>query len=377
MTIFSDIDQQDFLAKYWQQKPLVFKQSFAHLKDLVDGNDLAGLACAEGVETRIITGHKIDGNWTCQHGPFNEQTFTSLDAQDWTLLVQGVDQWDDEIKQILKQFTFLPSWRLEDIMASYAPVGGGVGPHFDYYDVFLIQISGRREWQIGQACDHNTELQSNDQVKLLEQFECIDTHTLKAGDMIYIPAGIAHWGTSLSDDCITFSIGFRAPSEKELLIETLEHLIQHFESKTEDNNHYQDTLDSIDQNPFKINHAAHQQISSSIEKITPELFTQSLQLAFGKLVTDPRYSPFDDEPEKHWADSDLKTLFTNQSKIDIEHSINSRFAFSETHLFVNGEAFEANSSFSQALCEKQVIKPITQSEIDILVSLFNQQYIRV
>lgn len=376
MSLFNQISQDDFIQNYWQQEPLVFSEAVSEYNNIVDGDELAGLACAEGVEARIIHGYDIDGDWACQDGPFSQETFASLDQCNWTLLVQGVDQWDDEIKSILDQFTFLPKWRLEDIMASYAPVGGGVGPHFDFYDVFLIQISGSREWQIGQHCDNTTVIQDNNQVKLLSNFVSKQTHTLHAGDMIYIPAGIAHWGTSLSDDCITFSVGFRAPSEKEIIVEALEGLIQYFEVAGENSEHYRDTSTSIDQHPHKINDDVQQQLTSSLAHLTPELLTQSINQAFGKLVTDPRYSPYDDDEEQHWSEAQLLDLFNTESTLAIQHSSNSRFAFSETQLFVNGEAFNVSPKFSQAICDKQLVKPESQAQTKILLSLLNQQFIK-
>ncbi len=375
MPIFNHLSQDDFINDYWQKKSLVFTQPFSNLNSIVDGNELAGLACDHAVEARIISGHDLNSPWTCQHGPFNEKTFAALGDRDWTLLIQGIDQWDDQISAILNNFDFLPTWRLEDIMASYAPIGGSVGPHFDYYDVFLIQITGSREWQIGQQCDDATDLQDNDEVKLISQFDCQSTHTLNAGDMIYIPAGIAHWGKSLSDDCITFSVGFRAPSDKEIIVEALEDLIEHFESSDDEDKRYQDTPESIDGHTNKINHSCQKQLASALKKLTPELLNDSINKAFGKLVTDPRHNPFDDEAEKIWTKTELVNAFNNETSLPIRHSSNSRFAFSDTQLFVNGEAFTIDEKFSQAVCDQQILKPSSQQQIEILLSLLNQHYI--
>ena len=377
MSIFNhqNVNQQDFINDYWQQQPLVFNQSFTELNNIIDANELAGLSCEQEVEARIISGHDINSQWTCKHGPFNEKTFAPLRDQDWTLLIQGVDQWDDQISGILDTFDFLPKWRLDDIMASYAPVGGSVGPHFDYYDVFLIQIAGSREWQIGQQCDNATKLQDNDDVKLLSQFDCKATHKLNAGDMIYIPAGVAHWGKSLSDDCITFSVGFRAPSDKEIIVEALENLIEHFESSDDENERYQDTPESIDEHSNKINHCAQKQLASALTKLTPELLIGSINQAFGKLVTDPRYSPFEDETQRVWTKAEMLNALNAEVNIPIEHSSSSRFAFSDTQLFVNGEAYKSSVEFSQSICDKNISQPLSEKQIEILLSLLNQQFI--
>ncbi|MBK8289148.1 MAG: hypothetical protein IPK95_11375 [Cellvibrionales bacterium] len=147
-------------------------------------------------------------DWQCEQGPFKAKRFKTLPPSHWTLLVQSVDQWIPEIQALLAQFDFLPRWRLDDIMISYATDGGGVGPHFDYYDVFLLQASGKRRWQVGQRCDENSALRDNDKIKLLKDFHTEADYTLATGDMLYLPAGVAHWGTAVGDDCITISIGF-------------------------------------------------------------------------------------------------------------------------------------------------------------------------
>ncbi|MDF1780352.1 MAG: cupin domain-containing protein [Alcanivoracaceae bacterium] len=209
------ISGEQFLAEYWQKKPLVMRNVASGLSH-PDADTLAGLALEDEVESRLITGHG-NGPWNLQNGPFQDNDFNVLPRENWTLLVQSVDCFLTEVSLLLDRFDFLPSWRLEDIMISYAAKGGSVGPHFDRYDVFLIQASGKRRWKIGGPCDERTALLQHDQLKLLEKMDVREEYVLEAGDALYLPPGIAHWGTAEDSDCITWSVGFRAPSPIEVL----------------------------------------------------------------------------------------------------------------------------------------------------------------
>lgn len=364
MSFFKNISREEFIREIWQKKPYVFEQAFPEILGITEGNDLAGLACEGEVESRIISGKELNGDWRCEQGPFDEGDFASLPKRDWTLLVQGLDQWNEQAWEILQQFSFLPKWRLEDIMASYAPIGGSVGPHFDYYDVFLIQASGTREWQLGQKCDHNTALQKNAQVKLLAEFDCQETHLIHAGDMIYIPAGMAHWGTATTNDCITLSVGFRAPSKNEILIQSLELLIEQLSEK-DHSDRYKDSPDSIDSHPFKIN----QEAINSLPTIQNQISRELTELAFGQLVTEQRYITEDEAEE--WDQESLVQLLKENPHCELTHDPSSRFAFTETHLFVNGEAFEAKQDFSEMICDGQIQRELNKTELSILLKLFS------
>ncbi|WP_372864637.1 cupin domain-containing protein [Spongiibacter sp.] len=210
-----DFDAQQFLDNDWQQRPRLLRGALPNFDCPVDGNDLAGLACEPDIDSRLICQQGDD--WLLRHGPLNEGDFAELPASHWTLLVQSVDQWIPEVAALLRLFRFLPRWRIDDIMVSYAADGGSVGPHYDQYDVFLIQGSGRRRWQLGQHCNSQSELLGHPDLRLLKHFDCSEEHTLNPGDILYIPPGVAHWGSAVGDDCITLSVGFRAPANSELL----------------------------------------------------------------------------------------------------------------------------------------------------------------
>jgi 50S ribosomal protein L16 3-hydroxylase len=210
--ILGDIGAEEFLADYWQKKPLLVRGAIVDFEPPIDGDELAGLALEAEVESRLIVG----SDWQMEQGPFAESRFANLPPSNWSLLVQAVDLWVPEVAELLQHFSFLPAWRIDDIMVSYAEDGGGVGPHFDYYDVFLLQGSGRRKWQIGQHCDGNSPMADNANLKILADFTATDEWILEPGDMLYIPPKVAHWGTAVGD-CTTFSIGFRAPGATEML----------------------------------------------------------------------------------------------------------------------------------------------------------------
>lgn len=213
------ISAEEFLRDYWQKKPLLMRRAASGL-DLVDGDRLAGLALEEEVESRLVQGNSPE-NLQLTHGPFTEGMFQQLAETNWTLLVQSVDHYLTEVSLLLDSFQFLPAWRLEDIMISYAAEGGGVGPHHDPYDVFLIQANGTREWRLGQSCDENTPLLPHDSLKLLKDFRQQESLLLEPGDVLYLPPGLAHWGIARSGDCITWSVGFRTPDMFELLDQLL------------------------------------------------------------------------------------------------------------------------------------------------------------
>ena len=359
---------QQFLSQYWQQRARVFRQSMPDMIDVVSGDDLAGLACDEDSESRIITGYDHHGQWSCEQGPFSEQTFAQLGEKNWTLLVQGVDQYSEDIYQLLSRFDFLPRWRLEDIMASYAPLGGGVGPHFDYYDVFLIQISGSRQWKLGQQCDDQTPLQNNSQVKLLQQFVTEDSHELHPGDMLYIPAGQAHWGTAMTDDCITFSVGFRAPSQKELLNATVEYVIDHAAQQQR----YRDTAKSIDTHPGKINvHTVS--VLEELAEVSPAVWQEALQKAFGELVTEPRYGGWADEDITSMSKEAIQGHIEQQGELVFDVPASTRIAFSDKALYVNGESYAVDEAFSKQFYQQRIpSSSVNDVTLDILFTLFER-----
>lgn len=213
-TPLGDLSPGQFLDEYWQKKPCLIRQAIRGFKPLLDGDDLAGLACEEMAESRLVMGTVASADWTVKHGPFNEDDFSKLPRENWTLLVQDVEKHYEPLQALMQQFSFIPNWRLDDLMISYAAKGGSVGPHTDQYDVFLLQADGRRRWQI--ACSFDQALLEKCPLNVLKHFKPEQEWILEPGDMLYLPPNIAHHGVALEPG-MTWSIGSRAPSGADLL----------------------------------------------------------------------------------------------------------------------------------------------------------------
>jgi 50S ribosomal protein L16 3-hydroxylase len=210
------LTQQQFLDEYWQKKPLLIRQAFVDFESPISPEDLAGLACEPEIESRLIEENGQDGPWQVTHGPFSEDDFARLPATNWTMLVQDVDKHLPELQYLLDPFRFIPDWRRDDLMISYAPQHGTVGPHTDGYDVFLLQALGTRRWQIGDIPLINAPMIAGLDVQILTEFTPDQTWDLQPGDMLYLPPHFAHHGVAMND-CMTFSFGFRAPSQVDML----------------------------------------------------------------------------------------------------------------------------------------------------------------
>ncbi|THK43195.1 cupin domain-containing protein [Methylophaga sp. SB9B] len=209
------LSQQQFLDEYWQKKPLVIRQAFPLPVSDLSPDDLAAFASEAEVESRLIEefGEKP---WQLRHGPFDDEDFADLPDTHWTLLVQDMDKHHPPLQQLLTAFEFLSAWRRDDLMISYAPEGGSVGPHTDSYDVFLLQAQGTRHWQISDKPLINATFRDDTDLRILQQFSADHDWKLQPGDMLYLPPHFAHHGVALNP-CLTFSIGFRAPSQLQLL----------------------------------------------------------------------------------------------------------------------------------------------------------------
>jgi 50S ribosomal protein L16 3-hydroxylase len=218
---FANFSAESFLREYWQRKPLLIKGALPAFTDPLSPEELAGLACEDGVESRLV--FTRGGKYRMTQSPFQESDFTSLPRKNWTLLVQAVDHYVPQVKALLQCVNFLPSWRVDDVMISYAAPGGGVGPHFDYYDVFLVQGQGRRTWRLGQRCNVDDTLLTASGLKLLREFHTSAEYSLEPGDVLYVPPGLAHWGIA-ENDSLCYSLGFRAPAVSDMLLDFTDQL---------------------------------------------------------------------------------------------------------------------------------------------------------
>ncbi|WP_313117188.1 ribosomal protein uL16 3-hydroxylase [Ectopseudomonas guguanensis] len=281
LKLLGGLTAREFLRDYWQKKPLLVRQAIPDFESPISPDELAGLALEEEVESRLVIEHG-ERPWELQRGPFNEDTFQDLPERDWTLLVQAVDQFVPEVAELLENFKFLPKWRIDDLMISFAAPGGGVGPHFDNYDVFLLQAHGHRRWQIGQMCDSDSPLLPHADLKILAEFEPTDEWVLAPGDMLYLPPCLAHCGTA-EDDCMTYSVGFRAPSAAEVLTHFTDFLGQFLP----DEERYSDADIQPSEDPNQIQRDALERLKALLnEHMSDE---RLLMTWFGQFMTEPKY----------------------------------------------------------------------------------------
>ncbi|WP_129138320.1 cupin domain-containing protein [Modicisalibacter coralii] len=345
LTLLGGRSVRDFLREYWQKKPLLIRGAFPDFVSPLSPEELAGLACEEGVESRLVEEHGPDGPWQVSHGPFDEATFSRLPARDWTLLVQAVDHYVPEVDALLEHFHFLPRWRLDDIMISYAPPGGSVGPHVDQYDVFLLQASGTRHWQLGGLVADEAPIVQGIDLKILEHFTVQpgqDWH-LEPGDMLYLPPGVAHHGVSESEDCLTFSVGFRALSADESITSFADYLGE----QLPDSLRYADPDLEPATQPGEIDDAA----LARMRRLILETLDDPSQLTqwFGRAMTQPKYP---DHPVPAEETTDVDALVAAlQAGETLERTPGSRFAHrdhgeSRATLFVDGDAHDCDSTLA-------------------------------
>ena len=281
LQLLGGLTAREFMRDYWQKKPLLIRQALPGFETPISPDELAGLALEEEVESRLVIEHGVTP-WELRRGPFEEDAFSTLPERDWTLLVQAVDQFVPEVAELMENFKFLPKWRIDDVMVSFATAGGGVGPHFDNYDVFLLQGYGKRRWQVGQMCNSESALLDHTDLKILAEFEPTEEWVLEPGDMLYLPPLLAHCGTA-EDDCMTYSVGFRAPSAAEVLTHFTDFLSQFLP----DEERYSDAGAQPSSDPTQIQRDSLDRLKALLnEHMSDE---RLLMTWFGQFMTEPRY----------------------------------------------------------------------------------------
>ena len=362
-----------FLADYWQQKPLLIRQGMPNFASPLTGEELAGLSCEQNIESRLIINRQKSNTWELIHGPLGNSVFTNLPNSHWTLLVQAVDHWIPQAAQILERFNFIPRWRIDDLMMSYSSNGGGVGPHFDYYDVFLVQAQGERLWEIGGSYDDQAEIKENLPVKILKDFNPTDAWTLEAGDILYLPPGIGHNGIAQTDECITCSVGYRTPSHTDILREFTDYI---GEQLTE-SQRYQDPDLKLQVNAGEISDLTIDKLQHILDHYIHD--KDSIRQWFGRYITAPKYHT-DHQVENNIHSSQLKAHLESGGLIHRNES--SKFAFLSKNnsylLFVDGELFATeiqSNDLVALLCSeitfsKEKFK-LTDENLALLETLFN------
>lgn len=351
------LSQQQFLEQYWQKKPLLIRQAFADFESPITPEDLAGLACEPEIESRLIEEQGLEGAWQVTNGPLTEEDFARLPETHWTMLVQDVDKHLPELQYLLDPFRFIPDWRRDDLMISYAPEHGTVGPHTDGYDVFLLQAMGTRHWQIGDKPLHDAKLIDGLKLQILANFVPDEQWELQPGDMLYLPPHFAHHGVALNEG-MTFSFGFRAPSRTDILDSVINSMLEHEMGKGRysdpdlliSDHHSEITDDAI----ARLKQCLHQ----SIDEAEPILAN-----ALGKFVTDTKSSLVSLAEESL---SDLESIEEVTAQFEAGNTLSRnlyyRFAWALNdaggQLFMAGEAYclEVNGQENLAiLAENEVL----------------------
>lgn len=351
------LSQQDFLEQYWQKKPLLIRQAFPGFESPISPDELAGLACEEEIESRLIEEHGANGKWQVTRGPLSEKDFARLPETHWTMLVQDVDKHVPELQGLLDPLRFIPDWRRDDLMISYAPEFGSVGPHTDSYDVFLLQAMGTRQWQIMDQTIHEAILVEGIELQILQEFKADQSWELQPGDMLYLPPHIAHHGVALNE-CMTFSFGFRAPKKIELLDAVVDSLLENSQAK----DLYADPDLRIGKNTAEIDQQAVARVKQLLHQAVDEA-EPFLARVLAKFVTETKPSLENLAAEyttEEMTIDDLNRLFERGEQL--QRNAYFRFAWVKEKqggfLFMAGEAYPVDDKglqFLPLLTEKAVL----------------------
>ena len=326
LTLLGNISPSEFLRDYWHKKPLLIRQAIPDFKAPVAIAELLQLAAQEDVESRLISHFKQQ--WKLTDGPLKE--IPAISKKQWTMLVQGVNLHHSGADALLRQFNFLPDARLDDLMISYASEGGGVGPHFDSYDVFLLQAHGQRRWQISAQTD--LKLVDGMPLKILSNFKPEQEFILEPGDMLYLPPQYAHDGVAV-DECMTYSIGFRAPAYQELG----EAFLQFMSDSIDLPGRYADPELQASKHPAELSKEMLEKVARELKKV--EFTSDDIAVFMGEYLSTPKHSVFFDLPKKPLT----PTKFLAAAKLrGIRLALKSRMLYRGKNIFMNGESFGVN-----------------------------------
>ncbi|WP_159670922.1 cupin domain-containing protein [Andreprevotia sp. IGB-42] len=359
---------QQFLDEYWQKKPLLIRQAVTDFPELIDLTRLIELAVRDDVESRLIECR--DGRWHMEHGPFRPTRFNRLPASDWTVLVQNVNQHVDHVSELLYRFNFLPYTRLDDLMISYAPPGGSVGPHYDSYDVFLLQVGGRKRWQI--SSDDAGNFVEDAPIRVLKDFQSEQEWVLEHGDMLYLPPKYAHHGVAL-DPGMTYSIGFRAPKTQEVASRFLEFLGDNLQ------------LDGMLSDPGRAATATPARIDAdfvgSIQAMLQQISWDdaTVQRFIGEYFTEPKSHVVYEAPDDALDFDDFAEAVAEHG---IALDLKSQMLFDAEHIYINGELLECAAeamSVLQQLANARALPPgdYDDTVLDTLYECYDYGYLHV
>lgn len=322
LSLLGGLTPAQFMRRHWQKKPLLVRQAIAGFVPPVLRTGLFALAGQEGVESRLV--QQVGEAWKLQSGPLARRALPPLQRPNWTLLVQGVDLHDDKVHALLQQFRFVPDARLDDVMISYASDGGGVGPHFDSYDVFLLQAHGRRRWRIGRQKD--LTLRDDVSMKILAHFEPEEEYVLEPGDMLYLPPRWAHDGIA-EGECMTYSVGFRVPERSDLAQELLVRLADEDDGCARPLL-YRDAQQPAVAQPAEIPPSLQAFARTALQRALAQ--PRALERALGEYLTEPKSNV--------WFEPGSEGGMLEHVVLDRR----TRMVYDADHIFINGESYRAS-----------------------------------
>lgn len=336
LSLLGGLTIEEFLRDYWQKKPLLIRQAVPGFKGLLDPKQLIELACLEEAQARLVKQSR--SAWFLEHGPFDRGEMSKLRGK-WTVLVQGVNHALPEATELLKQFNFIPHARLDDLMVSYAPKGGGVGPHFDPYDVFLLQGLGHRRWQISTQEDRS--LIPGAPLRILQKFDVEQEWVLEAGDMLYLPPQCGHNGIA-EDDCMTYSIGFRTPTYQELA----EQFLVYLQDRISVEGVYADPDLKAQKHPSEIGDAMLEQVGKAIKKIQWD--KEDIANFLGSYLSEPKPHVYFDAPVKPLSAQRFSDRLATRK---IELNRKTQMLCSGKMVFINGDSIKVGKACYRILRE--------------------------
>lgn len=337
-----------FMKRHWQRKPLLIRQALPHFRPLLNRAELFELAGRDEVESRLVsmTRQRKQTGWRLRQGPFQRRSLPALSQNDWTLLVQGVDLHVDSVHELINRFRFVPDARLDDLMISYASDGGGVGPHFDSYDVFLLQAHGRRRWRIGRQQDFT--LKENVPLKILANFVPEQEFVLEPGDMLYLPPRYAHDGIAVGGDCMTYSIGFRAPAKNELARELLQRLAEDVADAVGESRYRDPGQGAVSRPgavPAELMGFARQALAIALKDAS------ALLRVLGEYLTEPK--------SRVWFESGGRSSIQRGVVLDRR----TRMMYDTQHVFINGESYRASGRDARLMQHLSDVRTLTRADM--------------
>ncbi len=364
-----------FLRDYWQKRPLLVRNAFPGFRPPLQPDDLAGLACEPTALARLIVHDEARDRWRVKSSPLEEADFAATPPRNWTLLVQDVDKWDADVAGLLQHFQFLPSWRMDDVMVSYAEPGGGVGAHVDQYDVFLLQGLGQRHWAISDDPLAPKAFRPDIELKQLVQFEPTHEWLLDPGDMLYLPPGIPHDGVAFGGPCMTFSVGMRAPSQAELTGDLADYIAE----QLPDELRYADPDLAPARHVGEIDRAALDRLKAALP-FAAALRDDLLRDWFGRFITRYRNAQVPVAPEHPLSGERFAGRLVAGARLLRHPWARMAWAGGKTGcvLYVCGQAYGASPELAQRLCaERELTFERTPSAADreLLLALVNDGHL--